>query len=149
MASKSYNTLRSRIGNFRHPQGTRLISRQVSREIGSRGTARLATLFSCNSNHRTPNTDGQRSMAQDISPRDVNSLVFKTPSAEVRCHVLALHVVLWDPSQFETSLLLRVPFDFENVEVPSLNSSGSCATCPSNDRRPRQIREIATHDFNG
>jgi len=88
-------------------------------------------------------------MARDIAPRDVNSPVFKTLSAEVRCHVLALHAVLWDPSQFGTLLFLRVPFDFENVKVPSPDSSGSHATCPSNDRRPRQILEIATHDFNG
>jgi hypothetical protein len=118
-APKSYNTLRSHIGTFRHPQGTRLISRQVSREIGSRGTARLAALFSCNSNCRTPNTDGQRSTARDITPRDVNSPVFKTPSTEVRCHVLALHAVPWDLSQFGTSLFLHVPFDFENAKVPS------------------------------
>jgi hypothetical protein len=74
----------SRIGIFRHPQGTLLISQQVSWEIGSRDIAKLAALFLMQI--KTPNPkplDGQWSIVRDIATRDVNLLNFQTLSTEV------------------------------------------------------------------
>jgi hypothetical protein len=72
---------------------------------------------------------------------------FKTPNADTRCHVLYPTPSPWDPSRLVTSRFLNTPVDFENAEVPSPDSSGSRATCPSNDERLRLNREIATRDF--
>jgi hypothetical protein len=72
---------------------------------------------------------------------------FKTPNADTRCHVLYPTLSLWDLSGLVTSRFLSTPADFENVEVPSLDSLGSRATYPSNDEWLRLNREIATRDF--
>jgi hypothetical protein len=63
------------------------------------------------------------------------SLTFQIPNADARCHVLYSTPSPWDPSPLGISLLPRVSFDFKNAEVPSLDSTGSCDTCPHSNRR--------------
>ena len=74
----------SRIEIFRHPQGTLLISQQVSWEIGSRDIAKLAALFLVQIKKPNPDPpDGQWSTVRDITTRNFNLLNFQTSSTEV------------------------------------------------------------------
>jgi hypothetical protein len=73
-------------------------------------------------------------------------LPFQTLNADARCHVLSSPLSLWDSSRLG-SLLFHGPFDFENVEVPSPDSTGSCATYPSDDRWLRVNWRITIHEF--
>jgi hypothetical protein len=85
-ARRASMLLQSRFGTCRHPQDTPLISRKLSREIGSRDIVNPACTFSCSSNsHATynPEPDSQRSTTRDIATRAVNALNFQTPSTEV------------------------------------------------------------------
>jgi hypothetical protein len=125
--------------------------------FGRSGFADSRTLCAppCNLKLRTPipEVNGQLLRVSGISlsgNRQMiggDSLTFQTPNADARCHVSSSAPSPWDPSQLGTSLFLRAPFDFENAEVPSPDSSGSRATCPSDDRRLRLSRGIATRDF--
>jgi hypothetical protein len=103
------------------------------REIGSRDIARLATLSLCNQTpkSRSPMVNGQY---LGISPLAMPSLCISEPQVpRCRCHVLYSTQSPWDPSQLALSRFLRAPFDFANAEMPSPESWGSRATCPSND----------------
>jgi hypothetical protein len=74
-------------------------------------------------------------------------LQWKLPNADMRYHVLMRTLSLWNPSQLKFRYSSAVPFDYETAEVSNPDSPGSRATCPRHNRRPRLIREIATHDF--
>jgi hypothetical protein len=110
--------------------------------------------FSC---FETPNPDPrcQRSTDPVLSGISLSgnrrmkgseSLTFQNPERRCAMPRVVLHAVSVGPVATRDSLFLRVPFDFENAEVPSPDSTGSRATCPSN-RRLRLNREIATRDF--
>jgi hypothetical protein len=71
-----------------------------------------------------------------------------SPNADVRYHVSFSTRSPWDPSRLVISRFPRTPFALAISEVSSPESSGSRATCPSNDRRLRLDRGIAPHVFN-
>jgi hypothetical protein len=95
-ARRAFMHLQSRIGTFCHPQDTLLISRQLSREIGSREIANPACAPRATLKLRSPipEVNGQR-----LNPRDFpvgksrmkghDCLPSKTPNADARCHVLS------------------------------------------------------------
>jgi hypothetical protein len=125
--------------------------------FGRSGFADSRTLRTppCNLKFRTPipEVNGQLLCVSGISlsgnPQTIgdDSLTFQTPSANVKCHVPSSTPSSWDLSQLGASLFFRVPFDFENTEVPSPDPSGSRATYPSEDLRSRLSWGIAIRDF--
>jgi hypothetical protein len=107
------------------------------------------------SNTETPIPDGQWSILNPVGDFPVGNrrmkghdcLPSKILSADARCHVLSSTLHLWDPSWLATSRFLSAPFDFGNAEMPSPESSGSRATCPSDDWWLRLNRGITTRKF--
>jgi hypothetical protein len=103
---------------------------------------------------RSPRSTVNTPMYRGISYREIGIWepvilsTFKTPNADARCHVSSSAPSPWDPSRLAISRFLRAPLDVANAEVPSPDSTGSRATCPSTNRRLRLNRGIAIRDFN-
>jgi hypothetical protein len=137
-----------------------LISRQMSREIGSRDIARLAALISCN---QALNPECRWSMVNGSEYHHSRCQQRTFPNPEPRGADLPTRRHL-DSTHFRgparpRHLTIRVignrgiaistvanPLHWEtpNAEIPILRIR---ATCPSDNRRLLRNREIATRDF--